>query len=79
MGVPDQRLGELVAVVVSPKEEYKGQVQEYQIIEIARQRYVPRTFLPDLFSLPRDITRLPKFAVPVMVVVQDAAFGTVTF
>ncbi|KAK7695997.1 hypothetical protein QCA50_000637 [Cerrena zonata] len=55
VGVPDQRLGELVAVVVSPKEEYRGQVEESQIIALARQR-------------------LPKFAVPVMVIVQDTSF-----
>ncbi|CAL1700983.1 unnamed protein product [Somion occarium] len=58
VGIPDKRLGELVAAVVSPKAMYRGQVRESEIIEIARKR-------------------LPKFAVPVMVVIQDDAFGTV--
>ena len=40
-GVARRKSGLPGGVVVSPKEEYKGQVQESQIIEIARQRYVP--------------------------------------
>ena len=37
VGVPDERLGELVAAVVSTKEAYKGQLQEHEVIETARK------------------------------------------
>ncbi|KAA1474780.1 acetyl-CoA synthetase-like protein [Dentipellis sp. KUC8613] len=53
VGVPDRRLGELVAVVASVKSRYRGQVQEREVIDIARKT-------------------LPKFAVPVMIVLQDS-------
>ncbi len=37
VGVPDEHLGELVAAVVSTKPAYRGQVQEHEVIEIARK------------------------------------------
>lgn len=40
VGVPDEHLGELVAAVVSTKLAYKGQVQEHEVIEIARKEWV---------------------------------------
>ncbi|KAI0053621.1 acetyl-CoA synthetase-like protein [Auriscalpium vulgare] len=52
VGVPDRRLGELVAVVASVKAEYRGRVYEEEVIRAASQR-------------------LPRFAVPVMVILQD--------
>ncbi|EKM59179.1 uncharacterized protein PHACADRAFT_136523 [Phanerochaete carnosa HHB-10118-sp] len=55
VGVPDERLGELVAVVVSTKPAYHGQVQEAELLALAR-------------------TKLPRFAVPVMIIIQDEAF-----
>ncbi|KAH8105970.1 hypothetical protein BXZ70DRAFT_406830 [Cristinia sonorae] len=55
VGVPDYRLGELVAAVVSIRPEYHGAVKESEIIEVTRKL-------------------LPKYAVPVIVVVQDAPF-----
>ncbi|KAI0080886.1 long-chain-fatty-acid-CoA ligase [Panus rudis PR-1116 ss-1] len=55
VGVPDKRLGELVAVVVSPKPQYRHRVKEHEILQVARQR-------------------LPKFAVPVMVVIHKDMF-----
>ncbi|KAG7088033.1 hypothetical protein E1B28_012069 [Marasmius oreades] len=51
IGVPDRRLGELVAAVVTIKPSYKGKVTEHSLIELARGK-------------------LPRFAVPVMVIVQ---------
>lgn len=36
VGVPDSRLGELVAAVVSPKPSFRGQVKEEEIIEMVR-------------------------------------------
>ncbi|KAL0955924.1 hypothetical protein HGRIS_002116 [Hohenbuehelia grisea] len=53
VGVPDERLGELVAAVVSVKPAFYGQVTEDSLVKFARQR-------------------LPRFAVPVMVLVQDS-------
>ncbi|PPQ63866.1 hypothetical protein CVT24_009492 [Panaeolus cyanescens] len=55
VGVPDPRLGELVAAVVSIKPPYHGQVTEAQLIALAAKR-------------------LPKFAVPVMIIIQNEPF-----
>lgn len=37
VSVPDKRLGELVAAVVSTKPHFRGQVSEEEIIEIAKK------------------------------------------
>ena len=42
VGVPDKRLGELVAVVVVPKEQSFGEVTEESIIRLARDQCVGR-------------------------------------
>ncbi|KAF9268898.1 acetyl-CoA synthetase-like protein [Marasmius fiardii PR-910] len=55
VGVPDSRLGELVAAVVSVKPPFRGTVNENSLIEAARRH-------------------LPRFAVPVMVVISDEPF-----
>ncbi|KAF9568919.1 acetyl-CoA synthetase-like protein [Agrocybe pediades] len=55
VGVPDKRLGELVAAVVSVKPAHHGKVTEASLIELARKS-------------------LPKFAVPVMILVQNEPF-----
>ncbi|KAF7433422.1 hypothetical protein PC9H_005374 [Pleurotus ostreatus] len=55
IGVPDKRLGELVAAVVSVKPSYIGQVTEESLIQTARKK-------------------LPRFAVPVMIIVQEHPF-----
>ncbi|GLB37044.1 putative AMP-binding enzyme C-terminal domain [Lyophyllum shimeji] len=52
VGVPDERLGELVAAVVSIKPAFQGSVTETALIALARKH-------------------LPRFAVPVMIVVLD--------
>ncbi|CAK5275654.1 unnamed protein product [Mycena citricolor] len=52
VGIPDNRLGELVAAVVSVKASERHRITESVLIELAR-------------------SRLPSFAVPVMVLVQD--------
>lgn len=38
VGVPDERLGELVAAVVSIKPAYQGHVSESALIDITRRR-----------------------------------------
>ena len=38
VGVPDEKLGELVAVVVSTKSAFRGQVKESELLELARSR-----------------------------------------
>ncbi|KAF7782563.1 hypothetical protein Agabi119p4_1939 [Agaricus bisporus var. burnettii] len=55
VGVPDERLGELVAAVVSIKPAYQGHVSESALIDITRRS-------------------LPRFAVPVMIVVLHEPF-----
>ncbi|KAK0442018.1 uncharacterized protein EV420DRAFT_1727700 [Desarmillaria tabescens] len=55
VGVPDKRLGELVAAVVTVKPSWRGKVKEEKLLSIAKKL-------------------LPKFAVPVMVMVQDGEF-----
>ncbi|KAF8070124.1 hypothetical protein FPV67DRAFT_1003106 [Lyophyllum atratum] len=52
VGVPDERLGELVAAVVSVRPAFQGSVTEAALIALARKH-------------------LPRFAVPVMIVVLD--------
>ncbi|KAJ7084407.1 hypothetical protein B0H15DRAFT_849054 [Mycena belliarum] len=55
VGVPDERLGELVAAVVYVKPESRGEVTEETLIALAQ-------------------TRLPGFAVPVMIKLVDKPF-----
>lgn len=55
VGVPDKRLGELVAAVVTVKPSWRGKVKEEKLLSLVKKL-------------------LPKFAVPVMVVVQDGEF-----
>ncbi|KAJ8076496.1 hypothetical protein PM082_000919 [Marasmius tenuissimus] len=55
VGVPDTRLGELVAALVSVKPPFRGKVTETSLIELARKK-------------------LPRFAVPVMIIVRDEPF-----
>ena len=70
VGVPDDRLGELVAAVVVPKPAFKGRLAEQDLVRLARERLVPYHRLAVwLDTEPRD--SLPKFAVPVMVVIQN--------
>jgi acyl-CoA synthetase (AMP-forming)/AMP-acid ligase II len=38
VGVPDEKLGELVAVVVTTKPAFRGQVTEAELLEQARTR-----------------------------------------
>jgi acyl-CoA synthetase (AMP-forming)/AMP-acid ligase II len=70
VGVPDDRLGELVTAVVVPKPAFKGRLAEQDLVRLARERLVPYHRLAVwLDTEPRD--SLPKFAVPVMVVIQN--------
>ncbi|KAK0435717.1 hypothetical protein EV421DRAFT_1908415 [Armillaria borealis] len=55
IGLPDTRLGELVAAVVSAKPAFKGKVMEEQLLALARKT-------------------LPRFAIPVMILVLETPF-----
>ncbi|SJL14627.1 related to 4-coumarate--CoA ligase 1 [Armillaria ostoyae] len=55
VGVPDERLGELVTALVTLKPGYRGSINEKKLLATARKL-------------------LPKFAVPVMIVVKDGEF-----
>ncbi|KAK0461091.1 uncharacterized protein EV420DRAFT_178439 [Desarmillaria tabescens] len=50
VGVPDKRLGELVAVVVSIKAPYRGQVTEASLMSVA-QKNLPRYAIPVMIIL----------------------------
>lgn len=58
VGVPDERLGELVTAVVSVRPSYEGQVTEATLLAQAK-------------------SRLPKFAVPVMILILNRTFGEI--
>lgn len=55
VGVPDERLGELVVAIVSVKSAFRGMVKESEIIEQCQRR-------------------LPRYAIPVMVLICDRPF-----
>lgn len=55
VGLPDPRLGELVAAVVSVKHAFKGKVTEESVLALARKS-------------------LPRYAIPVMILVQETPF-----
>ncbi|KAK0213446.1 hypothetical protein DFS33DRAFT_1289334 [Desarmillaria ectypa] len=55
VGLPDPRLGELVAAVVSVKPAFKGKVTEESILAFSRKN-------------------LPRFAIPVMILVRETPF-----
>lgn len=55
VGVPDKRLGELVAAVVTVKPSWRGKVKEEKLLSLVKKL-------------------LPKFAIPVMIIVQDGEF-----
>ncbi|SJL14623.1 related to 4-coumarate--CoA ligase 1 [Armillaria ostoyae] len=55
VGVPDERLGELVTALVTIKPEYHGKVDEKKLLAVAEKL-------------------LPKFAVPVMIILHDGDF-----
>ena len=73
VGVPDKRLGELVAAIVSVKPAFRGKVTEASLIAVARKRCLSTLYATLLCS--KSCVRLPKFAVPVMILVQNEPFG----
>jgi acyl-CoA synthetase (AMP-forming)/AMP-acid ligase II len=58
VGVPDKRLGELVTAIVVPKENYKEEVTEEQVIAIAASQLpgfaIPSMIIVQKESLPRN-------------------------
>lgn len=75
VGVPDKRLGELVAAVVSVKSAFRGQVTEKYLIAVAAKTFVSGFQINFIVSTNRDDS-LPRFAVPVMIVTRNEPFGT---
>ena len=73
VGIPDQKLGEIVAAVAVTKPEYHGKVTEAELIQLAKSKCVPVLICCRLFS--HRFSRLPYFAVPVMVIVRSEPFG----
>lgn len=70
VGVPHEKLGELVAAVVFPKPEFADSVTEAEVVARAKQSCVPR-----LSAAHPDRARLPHFAVPAMVVLSRTPLG----
>jgi acyl-CoA synthetase (AMP-forming)/AMP-acid ligase II len=74
VGVPDSRLGELVAAVVSVKPGNPSGLTEKSLIARAANKYV-------IFMYSKEtpahgvLYRLPRFAVPVMIVIHEGSFG----
>lgn len=73
VGVPDERLGELVAAVVSVKPAFQDSVTEASLIALARNRsdfQTVRWIWIDTWPCS-----LPRFAVPVMIVLLHEPLG----
>jgi len=75
VGVPDERLGELVAAVVSIKPAYQGYVTEAALLATARQKYAEMFLKIDLYGNSFMLCSLPRFAVPVMIVLLNEPFS----
>jgi acyl-CoA synthetase (AMP-forming)/AMP-acid ligase II len=73
VGVPDKRLGELVAAVVAVKPGFEDRVTEASLISLVRKRLVSQMHVRWLNADPHD--SLPRFAVPVMIIVQNHPFS----
>lgn len=74
VGLPDVRLGELVAAVVSLKPG-RGKVGERELIATASKRFVFLSHFHLLRKPQFGLSSLPRFAIPVMVLVLDKPFG----
>ncbi|KAL1724649.1 hypothetical protein EV714DRAFT_240557, partial [Schizophyllum commune] len=70
VGVPDERLGELPVAVVSVKQGYRGKVTEQLSKVVHRRASLPS---PRRRASKCHVTqwRLPRFAVPVMILVRN--------
>lgn len=77
VGVPDERLGELVAAIVSIRPDFQGQLTEATLIAHAKSRCVSsgRCTLCSFTDTLALSHRLPKFAVPVMILISNTTFG----
>jgi len=76
VGVPDERLGELVTALVTIKPAYKGQVKEAGLIALAEKQCVLSCCSEWINDWQTVLYSLPKFAVPVMIMVYEGEFGT---
>lgn len=74
VGVPDDKLGELVAAVVSTKPAFHGRVKESELLELARSKSVDPVRCAHAI-LTHIRYRLPYFAVPALIIIQDKPFG----
>jgi acyl-CoA synthetase (AMP-forming)/AMP-acid ligase II len=72
VGVPDKRLGELPVAIVTLKKGHEGTVQEQELLKAAEARCASPTMGREETL---NLHRLPKFAVPVMVIIQKELLG----
>lgn len=62
VAVPDPKLGELVAAVVTPKQAYRGQVTEEQVMDAVRKR-LPKHCVPVFVDVREEtLERNAKYA-----------------
>ena len=61
VGIPDEKLGELVAAVVVTKPEHHGKVNESELIALARTKYVNPNFIIWLFSCVLQTSKASLF------------------
>ncbi|KAL1690022.1 hypothetical protein GGG16DRAFT_56638 [Schizophyllum commune] len=67
--VPDERSGELPVAVAVVKEGYRGKDTEEGLLELLRKKCVVLGRL--VYKMLMDVDRLPKHAVPVMIILTD--------
>jgi len=79
VGVPDERLGEVVAAVVYGRPGVGDCLTEQELIAQLHPR--SEAFLCILFPhyFNFGMARLPRFAIPVMIVLTDKPFGERVF
>lgn len=73
VGVPDDRLGELVTAIVTVKPAFRGKVSPNALMVLANKR----SGVPGLNTqhVANVVISLPKFAVPVMILVREDDFS----
>jgi acyl-coenzyme A synthetase/AMP-(fatty) acid ligase len=76
VGVPDERLGELVTALVTLKPAYrkKGRPTEAELMKLARKQSV--LLNTDIRFYLISFPSLPHFASPVMILIQEGDFGS---
>jgi acyl-CoA synthetase (AMP-forming)/AMP-acid ligase II len=65
VGVPDERLGELVVAIVSLRPAYKGQVTEEELISQSQTRFVLR-YITQIVFKPSNVIHSDFQSLPLL-------------